>query len=439
MRSKKILIGIIVALIIIAFLSVLALSAPVLITLTNPSSNASTIIVTYQVFNVTTNITSTQVNYTIGFTNGTSTLENTFENSSTTAWGINITYLIPDSLYGKYHNITVYANDSTTGGNRTTSVFNFYIDTASPLVARFSGANGNWTVRNDTRTGYKGNWVNITFNASDILLNTCGARLYNYTNLYASPSEINGSFSTAAAQNRNCTVLINASQITPDGPFIVEYWANDTSNRRTLSGNETGVKMTLKAGKWNLLTYNGPSGIYGLNNITRLFPVNTWTAATFNTSAGFKNYTIYSSATPSINNNTKLVLGDAFWLYNGETYDVGYLEHAYFTSGYVANTLTNRSLISTDVMDWNFHGVFSDTTINATLWSYAKTNGLGESATYQNVTALGFWNQTENDWITCMSGIDSCSGNWSVLNKIPRSYGLIVAVNFNLTLNYSTY
>lgn len=426
---------------------------------------------------VNTTITNTSITgciFELTLTNDT-TLTNYTMTNDTPTYFYNATPLYWTNLntpYNQYENITYWCNETghSTSGNISGGNFTFKIDNVAPIVnitGEDQNREWNFTQLNTTTAGY----LNFTFNITDNNTDTCRIRIHQEdgTSAWKDGSLITHSEVSTGLQS-NCTVLVTATDITQEGDFTIESWANDSVNWTTFSSvNYTGLASVLKSG-WNLVTYSGQnargSDIYhyseNTSSIINRLP-NCSSISRWNSHPGYKNYTTYSTATPTIRNGTTVRIGNATWIYCNDT-EI-YLRPAFITSTELGSNDVNITL-TVNISDaasaaygagtrWNLIGPLSDETLNATLFAdyfngKDDTNAtevpyttFWNNATHEdigNITAVSWYNTTGSNYITCMKVHAGriCTGqdnrtHGATLVTVPKSYAIWIHVNQNIT------
>jgi hypothetical protein len=260
----------------------------------------------------------------------------------------------------------------------------------------------NWTIT-DSSLSWR---VRIT----DTTPNTCQVKVYDRAGTLKSTTS--GTFGTIGTST-NCTGTITASNIVTEGAFTAEFIFTDEPGN-TNASNKTGIYTKLFS-NWNLVTL-------GDTNRTTLalcdMIENCTQVSLFNNTA--KTFTTFSTATPSVNNDTQIGAGVAVYIY----------------------VSANDSLIVNDFMEtrddewinmtdgWNTMGLLLNTSMNTTIHAIDFNSD-------KNIT-WGSWLSASNDkFYTCSQARETCTGTTAtaIAVELKKGFAVWALTNGNIDVN----
>lgn len=305
-------------------------------------------------------------------------------------------------------NVTV--ND-TTDNEGYSSDRTFSYDSATPDLSD----EVNWTIV-DSSAAWR-------FLITDTTPASCEAIVYDRSNNVA---RVAGTLGTVGATT-NCTGAITSSQFTDMGKFTVEYNTTDDADNSNSTGiNKSGVIKQLYTG-WNLVTW-------AFTATTVLDICDTMEFCTsvsfYNNSYDANDFTTYSTATPTVNNDTSISEGDAVLVYVSAGDYLIMSEHL----PEEGEPLENISLTSGG---WNVFGLLDNNNLTGILdaenISDAAEGGVG------NIIWDTYWNASDTTYYTCSAAANLCSGTTTLPTNINVYIGdaLWVLSDGNQTINRS--
>ena len=187
---------------------------------------------------------------------------------------------------------------------------NFTVDIIGPQI--FPN-----TEKNITSNGNMIALINFTVADINTTISSCGVNVSSIANTTINTSIV-GTMNMTGSKNVSCAVLITSTNLAafPDGLLNITPYAYDGANPPNLNYSLTAnsrvnwTKMTLYAG-WNLIAvpFNGTMG--QLSNISSSITV----VSLYNST---KSYTSFTAGT-STNENVRVVMGQAVWVYANAT------------------------------------------------------------------------------------------------------------------------
>lgn len=358
-----------------------------------------------------TTTSSVYINFTIVETNK-DTVTLNFDGTDYVIAGANLTGTTPN--YNGFYNVTglsaarnieynVTVNDSA-GNEITTTMRTISVDLAGTAVTTVE----NWTVT-DSVASYR---ILVT----DTTPYTCTTNIYDSS--IALKATKTGAWGTIGATT-NCTGTFDASDIVTEGEFTVQYTVTDEAGNSAAS-NKTGIMNPLYDG-WNLVTWGDDN-----NTISTICDTMDYCtqASLFDNAAS--SYTTYSTSTPSVNNDTQITEGDAFYVYvSADDYLI--------VNDYMPESGVSTENITLKTSAWNTLGLFYNTTINTTLYA---TNVSGAGA----ITWSSLVDTDADAYYTCSKSLALCTGTTETPATIvlPRGRAVWVLTDGAMIINRST-
>jgi len=260
-------------------------------------------------------------------------------------------------------------NIVSAAGSRT-----FSVDAGgSPTISQL-----NWTITDTS--------LPFNFTITDTTPNACEARVYDRLDTLV--TTITGTLGTIGATTE-CIGTIVPSNIVTSGEFKLQYYAID-DQANSVTSNKTGVMKELDTG-WNLITHSDLNNT--IQSICNRIQYCTQ-ASVFDNSA--KTYTTYSASTPTVNNETNILSGEALLVYVSQ--DDYYLANQYYPTGG-----TSAENISLSTGGWNSMGLIVDSNMSSIL------DMTDLVASGNNVTWASVLNVTSDKYLTCSASTDTCT------------------------------
>jgi len=211
----------------------------------------------------------------------------------------------------------------------------------------------------------------------------------------------------------NCTGSIDASLMTYDGDFIVQYSVTDAlgNNNKT---NKTGLYLDLASG-WNLISWNDLNAS-GENHTTLEIcdMIEYCTQVSWRNNSG-DSFVTYDTTTPGVNNGTYITVGDAIEVYVSQASKVIYKDETPTES-----SVTRFGRIYNQT--WNALGLITDSNLS-TVYSITE-NG----TTHQFITRAAWYDVDSELWYTCRRSTGRCTGTSDAPSNITLKAGHAVWV-----------
>ena len=328
-----------------------------------------------------------------------------------------------------------YIND-TAGSVFRTGIYEAQIDSTAPVINNNEQVGlANWSAYNISNTTYISIIANVTDNHTDTV------KVYIFMNDNSSISYILNRISILNVTNNYTMNITNISQ---DGTFILQIWANDTfGNSAWSSVNYSGMVNYLPAKQWSLVTFTGPLSdeSVGVMNFTQRLPGVT-SVSVFDNAFYYKKFTTFTITAINTNNYTAIIRNNATWVYS--TQNIYWFRNSSFNTTKLNFSLEVGQLNSSGIANkthFNLIGVQFPRTMNFTMHmiDYKKTGVAGDE-TLANISYVSWYNNSASVFVTCFYNFTYCGGSDANASEIvpPISDPIwIFMKDLNTSLAYS--
>ena len=366
--------------------------------------------------------TGVKYNFTIGYSNGTVTSGINLVNDTLTHYW-NSTTLEIDAGYGLVHNWTLYENATLQW------VGFFDVDSTAPTIA----GTPTFALGNKT-TG--GNYLNVTFNITDINPSQCRVRLY-----YQDGTIINmsGEISyNSTPQWAYCYANVTPSEINKDGYVeVVPATKDEAGNEAISTTNQSWIVYRLKTG-WNFITgFENKTLSQIAGEFTNVTYVSVWDNT--GTMKNFTTFTLGGSTNANVRSNLTSIYGyGSAYIYVST--DIVSMRRYYtpITSWLNATLFRNTT---TGKTSWNQIGVTKRTTdLNATIMANACFNSTHYTGSCEDITWVSWYNIQLGKYCSFYRNrlATSCSGYLSNNITLERGDSLWIALSTSIAYNNIT-
>lgn len=332
--------------------------------------------------------------------------------------GYNITYMCADTF-----NTRTWTNASASVPYST-----IYLDNVIPRV---------WLENYTTDRNYTsgGQYINITFNTTDVSALDCNIRGLYQEGL--SPSmytwSTNKKSTTADATRQTWFINITPADVIYSGKYILQPYCTDAAGNANISSTNKTVVLTRLYTGWNPVSipYN-----YTLAQIAGLAP-NISYVSIFSNFAGFKNYTTYTAGSST---NALLEVNQTNGTYIYVTQNtVLMMNFSDLGQGWMNMTLWGNTSTASG---WNYIALPNSTAgINSTIWNTRCNTTAGAGAAgvnCDNITLASVYVPSLGKWCSAFrtSLSTSCYPTYTSLNlSVIYGQGMWLWTNSNLTYN----